>query len=110
MRVNSPGVDTEVAWIKKSGKLCYCYKKHVATDEEGMVLGLVTTAANLNEITNLEHVLEHFGNNGRYTCKSRQRLSVAEEKRSFGRKETEEPYHEKSKEEPAVDSVGNQIQ
>lgn len=58
VRVNSPGVDTEAAWIKKAGKLRYGYKKHVVTDEEGLVLGLLTTAANLNEITNLEDVLD----------------------------------------------------
>ena len=58
VRVNSPGVDTEAAWIKKMGKLRYGYKKHVVTDEEGLVLGLLTTAANLNEITNLEDVLD----------------------------------------------------
>lgn len=58
VRVNSPGVDTEAAWIKKAGKLRYGYKKHVVTDEEGMVLGLLTTPANLNEITNLSDVLD----------------------------------------------------
>ena len=30
----------------------------MVTDEEGLVLGLLTTAANLNEITNLEDVLD----------------------------------------------------
>jgi len=49
-------VDTEAAWIKKVGKLRYGYKKHVVTDEEG--LALLTTAANLNEITNLGDVLD----------------------------------------------------
>jgi IS5 family transposase len=51
-------VDTEGAWIKKAGKLRYGYKKHHVTDNEGLVLGLVTTPANLNEITNLEEVLD----------------------------------------------------
>ena len=58
VRVNSPAVDTEAAWIKKAGKLRNGYKKHVVTHEEGLVLGLLTTAANLNEITNLEDVLD----------------------------------------------------
>ena len=35
----------------------YGYKKHVLTDLNGLVLGLVTTAANVNEISNLEDVL-----------------------------------------------------
>lgn len=51
-------VDTEGAWIKKAGKLRYGYKKHHVTDNEGLVLGVVTTPANLNEITNLEEVLD----------------------------------------------------
>ncbi len=51
-------VDTEAAWVKKAGKVRYGYKKHHVTDNEGLVLGVVTTAANLNEITNLEKVLE----------------------------------------------------
>ncbi len=38
-------------WQKRYG-----YKKHVVTDEEGSILGVLTTAANLNEITNLEEV------------------------------------------------------
>lgn len=53
----SPGVDTEAKWIKKAGKLRYGYKKHVVTDEEGLILGILTTSANVNEITNLEDVL-----------------------------------------------------
>lgn len=53
-----PSVDTEAAWIKKAGKVRYGYKKHHVTDNEGLVLGVVTTAANVNEITNLEEVLE----------------------------------------------------
>lgn len=54
----APSVDTEAAWIKKAGKVRYGYKKHHVTDNEGLVLGVVTTAANVNEITNLEEVLE----------------------------------------------------
>jgi IS5 family transposase len=58
VKVNAPGVDTEAAWVVKAGKIRYGYKKHVVTDdEEGLVLGLLTTAANLNEITNLNDVL-----------------------------------------------------
>ncbi len=33
------------------------YKKHYVTDEEGLVLGVVTTKASTNEISNLEEVL-----------------------------------------------------
>ncbi len=52
------GVDTDGAWIRKAGKLRYGYKKHHVTDEEGLVLGVVTTATNVNEISNLEEVLQ----------------------------------------------------
>ncbi|OBW42486.1 Transposase DDE domain protein [Chryseobacterium sp. MOF25P] len=50
-------VDSDGAWIKKGGKLRYGYKKHHVTDENGLVLGLLTTPANVNEIANLEEVL-----------------------------------------------------
>ncbi len=56
-KINNPGVDTQASWIKKAGKLRYGYKKHVVTDEEGLILGVLTTTASLNEISNLEEVL-----------------------------------------------------
>jgi IS5 family transposase len=58
LKKEKPGVDTEARWIKKSGKLRYGYKKHFVTDEEGLVLGVLTTPANVNEIANLEEVLD----------------------------------------------------
>ena len=54
----SNSVDTEASWIKKGGKLRYGYKKHYVTDEEGLVLGVATTKASTNEISNLEEVLD----------------------------------------------------
>jgi transposase, IS5 family len=51
------GADPEGRWIKKSGKTRFGYKKHVVTDEEGLILGVLTTPANVNEISNLEEVL-----------------------------------------------------
>jgi len=57
LKKSQPSVDTEAAWIKKAGKIRYGYKKHVVTDEQGLVLGLLTTPANVNEITNLKEVL-----------------------------------------------------
>ncbi|TDG34766.1 IS5 family transposase [Pedobacter changchengzhani] len=51
-------VDTDAAWLKKAGKLRYGYKKHIVTESEGLVIGVTTTAANVNEIANLEDVLE----------------------------------------------------
>lgn len=52
------GADSEGRWIKKSGKTRFGYKKHVVTDEEGLILGVLTTPANVNEISNLEQVLD----------------------------------------------------
>ena len=57
IKKTQPGVDTEARWLKKAGKLHYGYKKHCVTDNEGMVLGILTTEANINEIVNLEDVL-----------------------------------------------------
>jgi len=54
----SSSVDTEASWIKKRGKLHFGYKKHYVTDEEGIILGVVTTKASKNEISNLEEVLD----------------------------------------------------
>ena len=50
-------VDTEAAWIKKAGKLRYGYKKHVATDEQGLVTAIITTAANESDVVHLEDVV-----------------------------------------------------
>ncbi len=58
MKIENLGVDSEARWIKKAGKLRYGYKKHLVTDVEGMVLGVLTTPANVNEIANLEEVLD----------------------------------------------------
>ncbi len=54
----SDSVDTEATWVKKRGKLHFGYKKHHVTDEEGLILGVATTTASKNEISNLDEVLE----------------------------------------------------
>jgi IS5 family transposase len=51
-------VDKEASWLKKRGKYHYGYKKHHVTDDEGLVLGVLTTKASVNEIANLEEVLD----------------------------------------------------
>jgi len=51
-------VDKDAAWLKKGGKYRFGYKKHHLTDNEGLVLGVVTTKASTNEIANLEEVLD----------------------------------------------------
>lgn len=54
----APGVDSDGTWLKKRGKFHYGYKKHHVTDEEGLVLGVLTTTASTNEIANLEEVID----------------------------------------------------
>jgi len=51
-------VDKEASWLKKRGKFHYGFKKHHVTDDEGLVLGVLTTKASTNEISNLEEVLD----------------------------------------------------
>lgn len=57
-KVYADSVDKEASWLKKSGKYHYGYKKHHVTDEEGLILGVVTTKASVNETGNLEEVLD----------------------------------------------------
>ncbi|AFU68588.1 transposase, ISPg1 family [Psychroflexus torquis ATCC 700755] len=51
-------VDTDGTWLKKRGKYHFGFKKHHVTDNEGLVIGVLTTTASKNEIVNLEDVLE----------------------------------------------------
>lgn len=51
-------VDKQASWLKKRGQYYYGYKKHYVTDQEGMVLGVVTTKASVNEVSNLQEVLQ----------------------------------------------------
>ena len=51
-------VDKDGTWLKKRGKYHFGFKKHHVTDDEGLVIGVLTTTASKNEIANLEQVLE----------------------------------------------------
>jgi IS5 family transposase len=51
-------VDKDGTWLKKGGKYHFGFKKHHVTDNEGLVLGVHTTTASKNEISNLEDVLD----------------------------------------------------
>ena len=51
-------MDTEAAWIRKRGTLHYGYRKHVATDDQGLVTVVVTTAANESDIVHLINAIE----------------------------------------------------
>ena len=51
-------LDNQGARVKKGGKLGYGYKKHYVTNQEGLVLGVLTTPANVHEISQLKAVPE----------------------------------------------------
>jgi len=51
-------VDKDATWLKKGGKFRFGFKKHYVTDNEGLVIGVHTTTASKNEISNLEEVLD----------------------------------------------------
>lgn len=57
-KVYGVSVDKDATWLKKNGKYHFGFKKHHVTDDEGLVLGVLTTTASKNEISNLEEVLE----------------------------------------------------
>ena len=54
-------VDIQGAWIKKAGKLRFGYKKHIATDDQGLIRAVITTAANESDIVHLEDVITKAG-------------------------------------------------
>lgn len=52
------GVDEEGRWLKKGGKLRYGYKKHIATEDEGLVTAVHTTTANEHDSRGLKPLLK----------------------------------------------------
>lgn len=58
VRKQQPGVDSEARWLKKNGKLHYGYKKHFATDENGLIHGVHTTTANEHDSKGLKSLLK----------------------------------------------------
>lgn len=57
VKVKQPGVDEEARWVCKGGDFTFGYKSHAVSDPNGLFIGIHTTAANVNEISNLEEVL-----------------------------------------------------
>ena len=57
--VKSPkkGSDIEGSWLKKGKKSYFGYKQHVATDKEGLILGIHTVSANEYEGKGLEPLI-----------------------------------------------------
>ena len=53
------GVDSEARWLRKSGELHYGYKQHIAVDEDGLIEGVHTTAANEHDSKGLKDLLDN---------------------------------------------------
>lgn len=57
-QVEQPNADNQARWVKKGGKSVYGYKKHIATDDNGMILGVHTTTANEHDSKGLEPLIK----------------------------------------------------
>jgi IS5 family transposase len=57
IKKNEPGVDSEATWVKKNGKSKFGYKSHTLTDEQGLVLAVETTPANVHDAKATEALL-----------------------------------------------------
>lgn len=57
-KVQQPGADSQGRWLKKQGKNIFGYKKHIAVDDNGIVLGLHTTPANEHDSKGLRPLIE----------------------------------------------------
>lgn len=55
------GVDEEARWVKKGKEYRYGYKKHTLTDSQGLVLEVITTAANTSDTTQIIPLAEKAG-------------------------------------------------
>ncbi|WP_155275268.1 transposase, partial [Porphyromonas gulae] len=53
-----PGVDSEARWVRKGKHYRYGYKKHVLTDEQGLVEALIRTPANCADTLVLPKLVE----------------------------------------------------
>jgi len=58
VKQKQPGVDDQGRWLKKGGKLHYGFKKHIATDLEGLVTAVHTTTANEHDSKGLKPLLK----------------------------------------------------
>lgn len=52
------GVDTEARFLRKGKKTHFGYKMHAATDENGLVLGITTTSANVHDSQAFEELVK----------------------------------------------------
>ena len=56
--VPASNVDSDGRWLKKRGRIHFGFKQHTAVDQNGLVLGVITTSANQSDIKRLEDVLK----------------------------------------------------
>jgi len=49
LTVADAGVDTEARWTKKGGKYLFGYKQHIVVNNDGLIQGVATTAANAHD-------------------------------------------------------------
>ena len=49
LTVAESGVDTQACWTKKGGQYLFGYKQHTVVNNDGLVKGVVTTAANTHD-------------------------------------------------------------
>ena len=57
-KIEKKGVDTKAGWTKKNNTWKYGYKKNYITNEEGLVLAVVTTPANVHDSQVFEELLD----------------------------------------------------
>ena len=56
--VTEPQVDAEARWTKKGGHYHFGYKQHTLVNDDGIVVSVMTTAANKHDSVPLEEVIE----------------------------------------------------
>jgi len=61
LTVAEAGVDTEARWTKKGGKYLFGYKQHTVVNNDGLVQGVVTTAANTHDSQPLIGLIDQCG-------------------------------------------------
>jgi len=84
------GANHQARWVKKSGKSVYDYKKHIATDENGMILGVHTTTANEHDSKGLKPLIDKTPKSQRKQvmadkgCKNKANEQILKDKGSAG--------------------------
>ncbi|WP_200878541.1 IS5 family transposase, partial [Porphyromonas gulae] len=58
LKRGKPGVDSEARWVRKGKHYRYGYKKHVLTDEQGLVEALIRTPSNCADTLVLPELVE----------------------------------------------------